>query len=65
MKERVVIQGVLQLDEVIAKRRLDSKRCRQLVLEILEITDEREMKKKQRQKITMGDRRYSERVRPK
>ena len=35
------------------------------MLEILEITDEREMKKKQRQKITMGDRRYSERVRPK
>ena len=36
---------------------------------MLEIIDERETqkktKKKQRQKITMGDRSYSERVRPK
>ena len=45
MKKQGVIQGVLWWDEIIAKCNKDSKRCRQLMSEIMEIIDERETQK--------------------
>ena len=71
MKEKDVIQGVLSWDKVITKCNWDSKRCLQLVSEIMEIIDERETKKKQQRKTNKitkkeknkGDRSYSERLR--
>ena len=50
MKEKDVIQGVLSWDKVITKCNRDSKRCLQLVSEIMEIIDERETKKNNKEK---------------
>ena len=53
MKKQGVIQGVLWWDEVIVKCNKDSKRCPQLMSEIMKIIDERgtqKQKTKQRTK---------------
>ena len=46
MKEKSVIQDVLLWDEVTAKCNYDSKKCRQLVSEIMKIINERETQTK-------------------
>ena len=50
MKEKDVIPGVLSWDKVITKCNWDSKKCLQLVSEIMEIIDERETKKNNKEK---------------
>ena len=52
MKKQGVIQGVLWWDEVISKCNKVSKRCRQLMSEIMKIIDERETQKQKTKQRT-------------